>query len=137
MSREDQYAVSVSVDGEPLGVFDKFSGGETSSEETKYKPGGMVPQRSLGGSASTDNVTVSRLYDLERGDNDLVKRLRPRTGRGIVVVSKQPLDVDGNPFGKPDVYTGKLQRIKAPDHDSESTSAGIWEMEVSTEGTVG
>jgi hypothetical protein len=50
MSRLDQYNVTVSLDGTPLGTFDKMTGGEIDSEETKYKPGGMAPQVSLGGS---------------------------------------------------------------------------------------
>lgn len=134
--REDQFAVTVTADDRPLDLFDKFSGGVASAEETKYKPGGMRPQRSLGGSSTIDNVTVSRLYELAR-DHDLVRWLRSRVGKAQMTVAKQPLDVDGNPWGKPDVYTGKLQRVTAPDHDSESSSAALFELEISTEGTVG
>lgn len=134
--RTDQFAVSVTVDDQPLGVFDTFDGGETSAEETKYKPGGMQPQKSLGGSATTENVTVARLYELAR-DHDLVRWLRSRVGKANVTASKQPLDVDGNPQGKPDVFTGKLQRVTAPAHDSEDTGAARFEIEISTEGTVG
>lgn len=133
--REDQLAVTVIVDDEPIGIFDKLDGGETTAEETKYKPGGMRPQKSLGGSATTANVTVSRLYELE--DHDLVRRLRNKVGKVEAVASAQPLDVDGNPFGKPDVYRGKLQRVAPGAHDSESSAARLFELEISTEGTVG
>lgn len=136
--REDQFAVTITIDGEPLGIFDKFDGGETSAEETKYKPGGMQPQKSLGGSSTTDNITVSRLVDnVDREDSALVKRLRPRVGKAECVASQQPLDIDGNPFGKPDVFTGKLQRVAGPGHDSEGSGPSLFELEISTEGTVG
>lgn len=134
--REDQFAVTVAVDDEPLGVFDTFDGGDTTAEETKYKPGGMQPQKSLGGSAMTENVTIARLYERER-DVELAKRLRSRVGKANATVSKQTLDTDGNPWGKPEVFTGILQRVTTPNHDSESTSAARFEMEISTEGTVG
>lgn len=135
--RVDQFAVSVTIDDRPLGIFDVFDGGETDSEETKYKPGGMQPQKSLGGSTTTENVTLRRLYDKDRGDPDLVRWLRTRAGKGRSVVAKQPLDVDGNPFGKADVYTGTLKRVAAPGHDSEDSGPALFELEVSTEGSVG
>lgn len=134
--RTDQFAVTVAVDDTPLGVFDTWDGGDTSAEEIKYKPGGMSPQKSLGGSATTDNVTVARLYELAR-DHDLARWLRSRVGKGAVTASKQPLDVDGNPWGKPEVITGKLQRVTTPNHDSEDNGAARFELEISTEGTVG
>lgn len=134
--RANQYSIAVSLDGDDLGIFDKMSGGMVNSEETKYPPGGMAPEVSLGGRVMTDNVTVSRLYDLNR-DHLSIKHLMSRVGKGTVVVKKQPLDVDTNPFGEPIVYRGLLKSVKAPETDSESSSAALLEMEVSTAGTVG
>lgn len=134
MSRLDQYDISVTVDSTPIkDSFDKQTGGAVDSEETKYKPGGMQPQISLGGSVITDNVVISRLYRLER-DLDICNWLKGRVGKGQVVVKKQSLDVDGVPFGKPLVYAGKLKRIHFPEPDSESSAAGLFEIEVSTAG---
>lgn len=136
MSREDQYSVTVAVNGEDFGVWDTFSGGETDSEELKYKPGGMAPHVSLGGSTEVSNITVSRLYDLAR-DHQQAHKLHSLVGRASVVITKQPLDVDGNAFGRPLVYQGKLKRYVGPDHDSESSDAGKCEIEISPAGAIG
>lgn len=131
MSRLDQYNVTVSVDGTALGTFDKMTGGELDSEETKYKPGGMVPQVSLGGSKTVNNVTVSRLFRLDR-DLGLLPLLKSRVGKGVVYASKMSLDVDGNPYGTPLVYNGTLKQVKFPEPDSESSSAAMIELEISS-----
>jgi hypothetical protein len=135
MSRQDQYAVSLAVDGKDLGVWDKFSGGEVDSEELKYRPGGMAPQVSLGGYRNVGNITVSRLFDQSR-DLGQSGWLINRVGKGDVTVAKQSLDVDGNPFGKPVVYTGKLKRVTLPEVDSESSDPALVELEISSAGTV-
>ena len=136
MSRQDQYRVSVVIDGESTGVWDKVTGFGTDSAETKYKPGGMVPEVPLGGSVSVDNGNVSRLYDLQR-DHQNVKRWIAKVGKADVVVNKQPLDIDGNVFGSPLVYTGKLKNCTPPEVDSESSDAALLEIEVSSAAIVG
>lgn len=134
MSRLDQYDISVTVDNWAIpDSFDKLTGGAVDSEETKYKPGGMQPQISLGGSVTTDNVVVSRLYRLDR-DIDIVNTLKGRVGKGNVIVKKQSLTVDGDAAGTPEVYQGKLKRIGFPEPDSESSSAALFEIEVSSAG---
>jgi hypothetical protein len=133
-TRSDTWRATVSLNGENLGVWDKVTGGAIDSEELKFKPGGMAPQVSLGGSKTNENVTLQRLYRLVRDHNHLQKLINA-VGRGSVVVSKQPLDVDGNPFGRPIVYKGILKRVTPPEHDSESNSPAMLEIEVSTSGT--
>ena len=136
MSRQDQYAVSVTIDGVNTGIWDKLTGGEVDSEETKYKPGAMAKEVSLGGSVNTGNVTVSRLYVLPR-DHTSIKGWLNRVGKAPVTVSKQSLDTDGNVFGDPLVYSGILKMVTPPEVDSESSDAALVEIEVSTSGTVG
>jgi hypothetical protein len=48
-TREDTWLVSLSIDGRDLEVWDKLSGGEVDSDESKYRPGGMAAEISLGG----------------------------------------------------------------------------------------
>lgn len=134
--RANQHSVTVNVDGTPLGVFDTIEGGGVDSDETKYRPGGMAPQISLGGFQTVDNVTVGRLYELAR-DHDLVRWLLGRSGKGRVTVTKQFLDTDGNPYGKPYIYTGTLKTVTPPHGDSNSNDASVWTMVISSEGTVG
>jgi hypothetical protein len=135
MSRKDQYAVGVTIDGTYTGIWDKMTGGEIDSDETKYKPGGMTQEISLGGSVNTGNITVSRLFDLAR-DLPVIKTWMHRVGKALVVVSKQSLDVDGNAFGDPMVYQGKLKMVTPPEVDSEVSDAALVEIEVSTAGSV-
>jgi hypothetical protein len=135
MSREDQYNVTVSIDGTNLGTYDKMSGGEIDSDETKYRPGNLGPHVSLGGSILVGNVTVQRLYDLAR-DHSIVAFLKAAVGKGTMVVSKQSLDVNGNAYGKPVVYTGRFKTLTLPDVDSESSDAALVQLEMTPFGTV-
>jgi hypothetical protein len=131
-TRQDTYRVTVSVDGKSWDVWDKMSGGEVDSAEYKYKPGGMAPTVSLGGTKTTGNITVSRLYRLVR-DHDHLQTLFNNVGRGGVVVKKQPLDIDGHAYGKPIVYTGILKTVTPPAVDSESTDPGMLEIVITTD----
>lgn len=134
--RQDQWANTVTIDGVPLGVWDTLSGGDVEAEETKYRPGGLSPQISLGGNTTTNNVTLGRL--LGRDDWDFMHDLMAsRVGKAAVTVARQPLDVDGNPFGRPLVYSGVLQNVNPGDVDSNSSDAQVWEITVSTEGSIG
>jgi len=133
--RADQFDVRVSVDGTDLGTFDKLSGGEIDSEETTYKPGAMAPRISLGGSVNVGNVTVSRLFDLDR-DGQIVHWLIGRAGKGDCVVSKQTLDVDGNAYGRGITYRGRLKQVNPPEVDSESSDAALLELEITPSGAV-
>lgn len=135
MSRVDQYAITVAVDDRDLGIFDKLSGGEIDSEETTYKPGAMGSRISLGGSQNVGNVTITRNYDLNR-DHLIVHWLASRAGKGWIVVKKQPLDVDGNAFGRPLTYSGRLKQVNPPEVDSEGTDAALIELEMTPVGTV-
>jgi hypothetical protein len=131
-TRQDTYAINVHIAGADFGIWDKMTGGEIDSEDTKYAPGGMKPQISLGGRVMTGNITVSRLYRLAR-DHDLAQWLIVRAGKATVKINKQPLDLDGNVYGRPIVYVGKLKRVTFPEVDSESSTAGLLEIECSTE----
>jgi hypothetical protein len=144
MSRQDQYNVSMTVDGYLTGTWDKLEGGEIDSEENKYRPGAMGAHVSLGGSVEVGNLTISRLYDLQRdhgavgskGNPGTIHWMIERTGKGQCVISRQPLDIDGNAFGDPIVYSGTLKTVTPPEVDSESSDAGLLECEITPSGTV-
>lgn len=134
--RKDQHRVTVVVDGRKLGVFDVLTGGETDSDELKYRPGGMAPVISLGGVVTVGQLIVSRLYKLQR-DHLQVHWLLGRVGKGNVTVSKAVLDPDGNAFGKPLVTKGVLKRVTPPEVDSNATGdAAVIELEITPEGVV-
>lgn len=135
-TRSDQFSVSLTVDGVDYGIWEKFDGGETSSQETKHFPGGMEPEISLGGQVSVGNITLDRLYDLDR-DHASLPQLRSRVGKGDCKVVKQPLDADGNTYGQPDVYVGKLLTCTPPPVDANATGqAALITVIISSAGLV-
>lgn len=141
-TREDTYTVTVTVyrPSDPdipiiKGVWDTMTGGQIDSEETLYNPGGMEMPVTLGGRKTVENVTVSRLYRLGR-DHIAAQALIDAVGRANMTVSKQPMMISGQvPSDQgPIVYTGILKRCSFPDHNSESSDAGMIELEMTVEG---
>lgn len=138
-TRQDTYLVNVQIENIRTGrmvnhgTWDKLTGGGLSASSTSYRPGGMAPPVSLGGVRTTANVVVTRLYRLQR-DHDVVQTLLDGVGRADMIVTKQPLNLDGVPYGRPIVYKGTLDRCTPPEHDSEQTGAGLIELEMVVEG---
>lgn len=135
MSRQDQWLITATLDGKPIGTWDKKTGGAVTAQDTKYRPGGMVPEVSLGGPVTIDNVTLDRLYD--DSQKALLKQLMAAAGKGRVAVTQQDLDTYGAPKGAPYVFTGTLIKVTPPDADSMSNAAAMLAIEVSTDGRVG
>lgn len=138
MKREDTYEVRVKVNiGDTildLGVWDKMSGGEGDSNESRYRPGGLAAEVSLGGTKTIGNVTASKLYD-ESVDSWFHQVYEAR-GAATVDLSKQPLGADGNPKGRALGYSGVLKAVTPPDHDSESSDAALVAIEFVPNGSL-
>lgn len=134
--RQDQWSNTVTIDGKPLGVWDTLAGGESDSETTTYRPGGMQPQVSLGGPRTIGDITLGRLLSKASADWDFLHTLMNRTGQASATVSRQPLDENGNPWGRPLVYRGKVRTCRPGDTDSNSSDAQVWEIVVTPEGSV-
>jgi hypothetical protein len=122
-----QSLITVVVDGASLGVFDTRSGGESSADVTKYRPGGMQKQKTRGGLPDQGDVTVGREFETER-DNEVARMLRGRAGRAPMSVTDQPLDDNGVPFGKPTTWVGRLQSVNTGDSDSNSNDGRMLEL---------
>ena len=141
-TRQDTFSVVVLVENvtlpnrpmQNLGVWDKKDGGEIDSEEYKFSPGGMAATVSLGGKKNVGNVTVSRLYRLERDHGSETPMLIAGVGKAKMIVQQLPLDINGNAFGRPIVWRGTLKRHTPPPHDSESSDAALVELEMTVEG---
>lgn len=122
-------SVTVTLDGEPLGIFETRTGGDPTASVSKYRPGGMKAQKTRNGLPDYSDVVVSRSRELGVEEAAIVKARR-RTGLGIVVVTDQPLDANGSPFGKPDVYTGTLAAMKGGDSDANSDDGKMFELTI-------
>lgn len=134
--RQDQWSATLTIDGRSFGVWMSLSGGDVEASETKIRPGGMRPELSLGGVATTNNVTLTKVLD--RADYDAMRiMMAGRVGKARCVASRQPLDADGNPWGRPIIYAGVLQNVTPGDYDANSTDAQVWEVTISTEGSIG
>ncbi len=139
-SREDLYSVSVKITDQAgttyTNVFDKMTGGDVASTETKFRPAnGTADQVTLGGQRTVNNITVTRLYD---DSVSVVEHwLLGICGKAAMVVTKQPLDANGAPQGKPLAYSGKLMAVKPPATDSEASTAAMFELEMSTVTPIG
>ena len=139
IARSDTYTVNVRIAHPRTGaminyrVFDKVAGGEVDSGATITRPGGLAQSLALGGPPTVSNLTVSRAYPLAR-DHDVIQQLYDSVGRCPVVVTIQPLDINANAYGKPIVYGGLLKRVKTLDIDSESSAAGMLELEIVVDG---
>lgn len=119
-----------------LGIWDKDTGGDFDSEETRYRAGAGASQHSLGGAQTVTNIVLTRAYDIDR-DHRLVKLLAAARGRATVQITKQPLDIQYSTHGDPITYTGTLKRVKIPESDSEGTAAGLIELEITTDSDIG
>ena len=75
------------------------------------------------------------LYDLATV-HTIVHWLIQRTGKARMVMTKTVLDLDGNVFGRPLVYSGTLKQVTPPEVDSESSDAALIALEMTPAGTV-
>jgi len=131
-ARQDLYDVYVTVDGEDLGRFDSWSGGDGDSEETTYNEGGGG-RVALGGQQTRENIVVSRLFKADR-DLPLILRLDPKRGKVQMTATKYALDDDRNPVSPPlAVRHGKFKRCSDPEANSNESSESLWELEMTPE----
>ena len=136
VGRSDQYRVTLWIDDQLIGIFDDKDGGGLDSQELKYRPGGGQTQVSLGGPTMVDNITLTRGFDRAR-DAGLRKWMFTRVGKGRAVSSVQPLDIDNHPEGDPDVYQGVFKKFTPSKVQSDANTVDTYDIEVSTDGTIG
>jgi hypothetical protein len=136
MKREDNWNARLVLDGRNLGVWDKTDGGEVDADTTSYKLGGTDEFTDLGGPAKTGNLTMERLYDEAAHSvyhwlTGLVGKSK-KNGRGVATV--QPLDDDGNAFGRPIVYRINVKKVGRPSTDSNGSGASLLTLELTVVG---
>ena len=128
--------VSVVLAGRDLGVFDEKSGGDTSAETSKHRPGGRIHNEVVGGLPDTEDVTVSRAFDRDR-DIDVVRFCRQWVGRGEATITEQWLTGDYAPVGPPTVYNGLLSSVAPSDYDSDDSDPAELELTFAVSSQVG
>jgi hypothetical protein len=134
-TRQSTWRVSLAVDGVDWGVWEKKTGGKVSGGTVTIKPGGMAPQQSLGGTPTTDAITLVRNYDRVR-DHARIGQLLAGIGRAVVVVKQQPLDAEGNAYGSPIVANGTLDAVAPPDVDAASDNSSEITVDITVNGNL-
>ena len=126
--RADTWLVTVNVAGRNLGIWDTLSGPETDSEESRFRPGGMNDEVSLGGRQTLGNAVLSRLHDEWLATQ--TKWLRSQCGMARGTIGRVPLNAFKQQAGPPEYYGGTLKRVSPPDHDSMGGDAAMVEIEL-------
>lgn len=135
MSLSHQERVTVVVGGRDLGVWSTFAGGENDADNQIDHPGGMAQQETYGGLATRGDITVTRVYKLER-DHPLVKFLDQQAGIGRCVVTRTMLSPDRTPSGDPIGFTGVLKTFTHPDSDSNSSDKKMVSLTITADGPI-
>lgn len=105
-SSVQQARLTVTLDGVALGVFEDRGEQEVTANGNKYRLGSMGGEVALGGKASTGDLTVIRIIDdVARGQR---KWIKGRVGKGWLVITDQPLNLDEVADGEPEVFSGRL-----------------------------
>ena len=126
-SRVDTWLTHLQVDSVFLGAWDTASGFSVDSEESKYRPGGVDYEISLGGRVTYDNITVSRYWD--EWLTGMHAWLMTRVGKARIYIVRYPLTADWVQLGRGIGAQGTLKRISAPDYDSMGSDAALCEVE--------
>lgn len=129
---EQQWLATLNVNGVDYGVFDRFSGGDVSAAVNKHRPGGMGPEITYLSLPSYSDVSLTKVYETQR-DHDRVATLHTLVGKALASVTLQPLDDNGNPWGTPRTYQGRLVSVKDGGTDSMSNAARMFEIDIAVE----
>lgn len=126
---ENLFEYTVRVDGTSYGVFDTFSGGDSTAPVNKHRPGGLGIETLYATQTVYGNVTVGRVLQTAR-DWEMIRALNPKAGKVRAAVVGQPLDPDGNAYGKATTYSGAFIRVTPGSADSNSSSNRMVEIEI-------
>lgn len=129
---EQQWLVSLNVNGVDYGVFDKFSGGDVTSSPVKNRPGGMGDEITYTALPVYSDIVITKVYETQK-DHARVGLLKTLVGRAVATVTLQPLDDSGIPWGSPTVFNGRLAAVKTGQTDSNSNSPRMVEIDLAVE----
>lgn len=134
--RQDQNLITVKVGDTTLdAIWQSRSGGGSSAEESKVRLGGMKEETAMGGPVTTENVTVTAVYSDYLATK--VHWLQQQIGKTRASVTQDILDTSGNPTGKTLTWSGIVQAVNPPEYDGTSSDAGVLELELSTDSSLG
>lgn len=131
-ARVDLYSATLTVAGIPGAIpCQQKSGGSKDSEETRNRGGGGLPERSLGGKPTMENITVT--VAMQEITHETYRRLRALVGAAAATVTETPLDANGVAFGADQLIgSGTLKRVGGRETDANGSDAATFEVEITT-----
>lgn len=135
--RTDTWLNTISIDGGAPITMDTFKGGDNDSSTTIYRPGGMVKPKVIGGQTTISDITLDKSMEMETDWTLITALMKANVGKSEVVVMRQPLDPDANPYGSPLIYNGILKQVLPGDTDSMKADALLWSVVVTPDGVPG
>lgn len=118
--RSDSFRIKAGVTGvnpPPIKSWQSMSGGDLSAEDTKTRPGGIEPQRSLGGPTTRSDCTVTRLHGT--GIHPYIVQWEQAINQSMWV-SYTPLDANSNPQGATITLHGYLKSVTQSEMDADN-----------------
>ena len=116
-------------------TFDKFSGGDATSANTKYRPSGMLNEVVVAALPVYSDIMLSKGFNNNNdqsntygGDYSLQQAIRNSAGLAPGYVSITPLTSLGVAWGQPRVYFGVVSEISDGGTDSESGAVRQWNV---------
>jgi hypothetical protein len=97
----------------------------------------MAATKVVGGQTTVSPVTLDKSLEMETDWAIMSNLLRASVGVSQVVVSRQLLDQNKNPYGAPLIYTGILKQVLPGDTDSMKADPQIWSIVMVPAGNIG
>lgn len=116
---EQNVLVSVAVNGQTIGTFDSFTGGDALAKPAQHRSGGQETLTSYRTLALYSEATVSHIMWLEVSW-EMVRGLIPKAGSVPMSATLQPIDADGNAYGNARTATGMFLGVSGIKVDSNS-----------------
>jgi len=132
--RTDQASIGVTVAGItlPEGSWDVLEGAENMVEGVSVLPGGMAPQRALGGIPKRGPATVKRLWS-----EPLViifKQLDALAGYGDIIITYTVLNRNKTATIFTETYTGVMGTVSRPNYEAKTSEPAYLTIEAELDG---
>lgn len=112
------FLITATVEGVSLGTFTTLSGGGVEVDGLKTRVGGMSDEIAMGGPASREDVTITKLFDTFMQTK--LAWLESLVGIGTMSITRTPLGNNKQPSGPSRTFGGIVGAVNAPEADDNS-----------------
>jgi hypothetical protein len=135
--RTDQASIGVTVAGValPNESWDVLEGAENTVEGITVLPGGMAPQRALGGIPKRGPATVKKLWS--ESLIVLFKQLDGLAGQGLITITYTVLNANRTATAFTETYTGVMGTVSRPNYDAKTSEPAYLTVMADLDGELG